>query len=138
MTSTLIDTNVLLDLIEGRPDWEEWSGRHVYEARLKGNIVLNPIVYAEASIPYEDADQFKLIVGGAGFVNEDLPWDAAFMAGKAHRHYRERGGVRTQTLPDFFIAAHALVKKYPIISRDASRFRTYFPDLVVIAPDTYP
>jgi hypothetical protein len=138
MTSTLIDTNVLLDIVEMRLGWEEWSSRQVFEARLGGKIILNPIVYAEASIPYENAAEFDAIINDAGFVKEDLPWPAAFLAAKVHRRYRARGGVRAQTLPDFFIAAHAAVKSFKLVTRDAARFRTYFPRIDIIAPDTHP
>ncbi len=138
MTSTLIDTNVLLDIVEMRQDWEEWSSRRVFEARLGGKVILNPIVYAEASIPYESATEFDAIIDDAGFVKEDLPWPAAFLAAKAHRQYRGRGGIRAQTLPDFFIAAHAAVKGFRLVTRDAARFRIYFPNLDIIAPDTHP
>lgn len=138
MTSTLIDTNVLLDIVEMRPDWKEWSSRQVFEARLGGKIVLNPIVYAEASIPYESSAEFNAIIDDAGFVKEDLPWPAAFLAAKAHRRYRERGGARTQTLPDFFIAAHAVVKGFKLVTRDAARFRSYFPELDIVEPESHP
>ena len=138
MTSTLIDTNTLLDIIEARAGWEEWASRRVFEARLQGAVVLNPVVYAEASLPYESEVQFNEIIDGAGFKKEDLPWEAAFLAGKAHLKYLQRGGVRHQTLPDFFVAAHALVKNYKLVTRDATRFRSYFPSLEIIAPDTHP
>ena len=138
MTSTLIDTNVLLDVIEARPKWEEWATRQVLAARSKGPVILNPVVYAEASIPYDTESDFNMIVDGAGFKREDLPWEAAFVAGKAHLEYLRRGGARSQTLPDFLIAAHALVRKHVLITRDARRFRSYFPTLAVVAPDTHP
>ena len=138
MTSTLIDTNVLLDMVEMRLDWEEWSSRRAFEARLGGKIILNPIAYAEASTPYENPTEFDAIIDGAGFVKEDLPWPAAFLAAKAHCQYRARGGVRAQTLSDLFIGAYALAKGYRLLTRDAARFQTYFRELDIIAPDSHP
>lgn len=137
MTSILIDTNVLLDIIQTREPWLDWSMRQVEQA-LPGNIVLNPIVYAEASTPFETQSEFEQSIGALAFSREHVPWDAAFLASKAHLAYRKRGGAKAQTLPDFFIAAHALVKKYKLVTRDAARFRTYFDGLEIIAPDTHP
>ncbi len=138
MTSTLIDTNVFLDVVEERPEWFAWASRQVMNARRSGNVVVNPVVYAEASTPYEDEPAFARFLEAAGFLREDLPFACAFKAGKAHLEYRNRGGVRITTLPDFFIGAHAAVKSYRLLTRDAARFRTYFPGLDIIAPDTHP
>ena len=138
MTSTLIDTNVFLDVVEERPEWFSWATRRVLEARRGGNVVVNPVVYAEASTPYVDESAFARFIDSAGFVTEDLPFDCAFRAGKAHFEYRNRGGIRTSTLPDFFIGAHAALKGYKLLTRDAGRFRTYFGTLDIIAPDTHP
>ena len=138
MTSTLIDTNVFLDVVEERPEWFAWASRQVMEARRSGNVVVNPVVYAEASIPYADELAFSKFLETAGFIREDLPFACAFKAGKAYLEYRSRGGVRSTTLPDFFIGAHAAAKSYRLLTRDPARFRTYFPDLDIIAPDSHP
>jgi predicted nucleic acid-binding protein len=138
MTSTLIDTNVFLDVVEMRPLWFEWSSRMVMRARRNGDVVVNPVVYAEASLPYESESAFSKFVDDAGFLKEDLPWACAFVAAKAHVLYRDRGGVRSTTLPDFFIGAHASMRSYTLLTRDTGRFRTYFPTLDIIAPDTHP
>jgi predicted nucleic acid-binding protein len=138
MTSTLVDTNVLLDIIERRPSWFEWAARRIAEASGEGRIILNPVIYAEASTPYDSQVEFDAIIHSLGFAREEIPWNAAFLAAKAHLAYRQRGGVKNQTLPDFFIAAHAQVKGYAFVTRDAARFRTYFPGLDIIAPDTHP
>ena len=92
----------------------------------------------KASIPYPEESEFDEIVFGAGFVREDLPWPAAFLAAKTHLAYRNRGGACAQTPPDFFIGAHARVKGHRLVTRDAERFRIYFPEVEVIAPDTHP
>ncbi|MBC8037650.1 MAG: type II toxin-antitoxin system VapC family toxin [Rhizobiales bacterium] len=138
MTSTLIDTNVFLDVVEERPDWFAWARSKVLEARRIGDVVISPVVYAEASTPYEDEHAFAKFIDTAGFVKEDLPFDCAFKAAKAHYEYRKRGGIRTTTLPDFFIGAHALVRGYRLMTRDPARFRTYFPELDIIAPESHP
>ena len=138
MTSTLVDTNVLLDVVEMRPQWFEWSSRMLLDARRNGEVVLNPVVYAEASLPYESESAFLKFVDDAGFFKEDLPWACGFLAAKAYMRYRERGGEKNSTLPDFFIGAHAHVKSYRLLTRDVGRFRTYFPELDIIAPDTHP
>jgi predicted nucleic acid-binding protein len=137
MTSILLDTNVLLDIIQARDPWMDWSARQV-ERMPPGHVILNPVVYAEASTPFETQNEFEELIDGLAFAREHVPWDAAFLASKAHLAYRKRGGVKAQTLPDFFIAAHALVKKYRLVTRDAARFRVYFPQLSIIAPDTHP
>ena len=138
MTSTLVDTNVLLDVVEMRAQWFEWSSRMLFGARRNGEVVLNPVVYAEASLPYESETAFLKFVDDAGLLKEDLPWACGFLAAKAHVRYRERGGERNSTLPDFFIGAHAQIRSYRLLTRDAGRFRTYFPKLEIIAPDTHP
>jgi len=138
MTSTLIDTNVLVDVIEMRPVWSEWAARHLESLSEEGDLVINQIAYAEASVPYDDQREFERIINSAWLQREDLPWPAAYRAGKAFREYRRRGGLRNQTLPDFFIGAHAAVKTYRLLTRDAARFRTYFPELDIVAPDSHP
>lgn len=138
MTSTLIDSNVLIDVMEGRPIWHDWAVVRLAELAERGPFLLNQIVYGEASIPYDSEAIFE-----AGFrlewaVREDIPWTAAFRAGKAFKQYKLRGGKRASVLPDFLIGAHAAVKGYRILTRDQARFRTYFPEIEVIAPDTHP
>jgi predicted nucleic acid-binding protein len=138
MTSTLIDTNVLLDVIENRPIWSAWAAKHLERLSEEGDLLINQIVYAEASVPYETIEDFELVVRTGLLEREDLPWSAGFVAAKAHKQFRARGGTRVSTLPDFLIAAHAQVKGHRLITRDASRYRTYFPEVEVIAPDTHP
>ena len=138
MTSTLIDTNVFLDVVEERPEWFGWASRKILEARGGGEIVINPVVYAEASTPYEDETAFARFLDAAGFLREDLPFGCAFRAAKAHLEYRLKGGVSATALPDFFIGAHTAYRGYRLLTRDATRFRTYFPEIEIIAPDTHP
>ncbi len=138
MTSTLIDTNVFIDVIEQRPKWIGWALKRLEALSMSGTLVINQVTYGEASIPYEDENLFATSVNVEWIAKEDLPWSASFRAGKAFQMYRARGGSRQMILPDFFIGAHAAVKRYRVITRDGARFRTYFPEVEVIAPDTHP
>jgi len=130
----LIDSNVLLDLYDEESEWHEWSASALASAADDAELVINPIVYAEASIRFKTPAQFDLAFPPDDFLRRALPFAAAFLAGKAHLEYRRRGGTRTATLPDFFIGGHAAVSGFEILTRDARRFRRYFPDVELIAP----
>lgn len=138
MTSTLIDSNVLFDLLDSTTVWADWAEKQIEELGRIGDFVLSPIVFSEVSIPFKNAEQFDAAFPVSWARREDLPWDAAFLAGKAHLQYRQRGGPLRQILPDFLIGAHAAVYNHRVLTRDARRFRTYFPELEIIAPDTHP
>jgi predicted nucleic acid-binding protein len=114
------------------------SRRQLVEWRNQTDLVINPIIYAEASVRFEVAEDFEQMIVDAGFRREGLPWTAAFAAGKAHREYRSRGGSRSGTLPDFFIGAHAAARGYALLTRDPRRYRIYFPAVELIAPDSHP
>jgi predicted nucleic acid-binding protein len=113
---TLIDTNVLLDIIEMRVTWFDWAMRCLKVARREGDVIINPIVYAEASLPYLEEQKFLKALGDAGFAKEDLPFASGFDAAKAHMRHRALGGERHMTLPDFFIGAHALFRGYKLLT----------------------
>ena len=136
--STLIDTNVLLDVLEVRLGRFEWAVKQLENLAEKGDLVFNQIIYGEASVPYATSAAFERILTNPWLKREDLPWDAAFYAGKAYLAYRQRGGGKANVLPDFLIGAHALAKGHSVLTRDPARFRTYFPSVTVIAPDTHP
>ena len=102
------------------------------------DIAINQVVYSEASARYADVSAFDSELNLAGVVRADLPWEGAFIAGKAHVDYRRRGGARERTLPDFMIGAHAAAMRYKLLTRDAARYRSYFPDLEIISPETHP
>lgn len=138
MSTTLLDSNVLIDLLENRPVWGEWSFRQLGLLGLTDGIILNQIVYGEASVPYAPQSEFEAVLNVDWLKKEDLPWEAAFLAGKIHADYRRKGGQKTMALPDFLVGAHAAVKGYRLLTRDAARFRTYFPDVELITPDTHP
>jgi len=131
---TLVDANVLLDLVTGDSDWVAWSVRQLNDARRDGGVAINPIVYAEVSVGYariEDCDQ---AFPESQLERLPLPWEAAFLAGKVFKAYRKSGGSRLSPLPDFYIGAHAAVTGMRLLTRDATRYRTYFPGLQLVAP----
>jgi len=130
----LVDTNVLLDLVTDDPDWAEWSLARLEEAALAGPIVINDVVYAEMSIRYDRIEDLDALLALSGIEMAPAPRPALFLAGKAFRQYRMAGGTRTGVLPDFFIGAHAAVERWPLLTRDTSRYRTYFPTVTLIGP----
>jgi predicted nucleic acid-binding protein len=138
MSTTLLDANVLIDLLEERPQWFDWSAKHIEAIAGEGELLINQIIYAEVSVPYDPQPAFDERLNLPWLRREDLPWDAAFLAAKAHRSYREKGGSKLITLPDFFVGAHAAFKGYRLLTRDAARIRSYFPTVDIIAPDTHP
>jgi predicted nucleic acid-binding protein len=130
----LVDTNVLLDLVTDDPDWSEWSLARLEEAALDGPIFINDIVYAETSIRYDRIEDLDAMLARAMIEIAPTPRSALFLAGKAFRRYRAAGGSRTGVLPDFFIGAHAAIEGWPLLTRDATRYRRYFPKVALIAP----
>lgn len=131
---TLVDSNVLLDLLTNDATWAAWSGEQLAAALERGPVVINQIVYSEVSLGFSTIEALDAVLTGDRFVRANLPWAAAFLAARAHRMYRGRGGSRGSTLPDFFIGAHAAVLDLRLLTRDAARYRTYFPTLRLIAP----
>jgi len=130
----LVDTNVLLDLVTDDPDWSEWSLARLEESALAGPILINDVVYAETSLRYERIEDLDAMIALAGIEMATTPRAALFLAGKAFKRYRAAGGTRTGVLPDFFIGAHAAVEGLPLLTRDASRYRSYYPNIRLIAP----
>ena len=123
----LVDTNILLDLVTGDPQWAEWSQQQLDIATARGQVAINDIVYAELSVGYATIEELDEMIRRAGVINAAIPRPALFLAGKTFRRYRLAGGVRTGVLPDFFIGAHAVIVDCMLITRDAARYRTYFP-----------
>jgi len=132
----LIDTNVLLDLVTNDRHWADWSIAALEAASLKGPLLINDVVYAELSVRYEQIEDLDAFVGRAGLEITAIPRAALFLAGKVFTRYRKSGGSRTGVLPDFFVGAHATVGEVPLLTRDVGRYRTYFPSLTLITPDT--
>ena len=135
---TILDSNVILDVLHEDPAWFGWSERHLRMRGEAGGLIINAIVFAEASLRYSGFGEYRRLVASAGVELEDIPWEAAFLAGQAQNQYRLAGGRRERVLADFLIGAHAAIRGYAILTRDQARYRTYFPDLDIIAPDTHP
>jgi predicted nucleic acid-binding protein len=131
---TLVDSNVLLDVATDDPRWAEWSVDSLTRAADESALAINPIIYAEVSIGFETIEEIESLLPTAEFRRLDLPYEAAFLAGKAFLAYRRRGGSRTAPLPDFYIGAHAAVAGLRLLTRDARRYRSYFPSVPLIAP----
>jgi predicted nucleic acid-binding protein len=134
MSAILIDSNVLLDLMTEDARWSSWSAKALTKAADGFRLVINPVIYAEVSIRYTRIEDLETALPKAMIEREPIPYDAAFLAGKAFLAYRQRGGAKRSPLPDFFIGAHAAVAGYRLLTRDAARYRTYFPRLPLIAP----
>jgi len=132
--AVMVDSCVLLDVFNRDSQWFEWSSGALAEAADSGSILLNAVIYAEISIGFAHIEQLEGFLPPDIFVFQDIPREAAFLAGKCYLKYRRRGGSKAQPLPDFFIGAHAAVARVPLITRDTKRFRDYFPGLRLIAP----
>ena len=132
--TVLVDTNVLLDVTGRDPVWKEWSLATMERLRVSGRLIVNPVVYAELSVDFSRIEEVDAALAAMDIALAEMPRDALFMAGKAFRQYRQRGGGRSGVLPDFFIGAHAAVLGVPLLTRDAGRYRTYFPKLELIVP----
>ncbi|MGO9004498.1 MAG: type II toxin-antitoxin system VapC family toxin [Beijerinckiaceae bacterium] len=130
----LVDTNILLDLVTDDANWAEWSLARLEEAALTGPILIDDVVYAETSIRYDRIEDLDAMLGDAMIEIAPIPRPALFLAGKVFQQYRSAGGARTGVLPDFFIGAHAAIEGWPLLTRDARRYRTYFPKITLIAP----
>lgn len=130
----LIDSNVLLDILDEDSEWYEWSAEAIIHATNRSPVAINQVIYAEASIRFATPDEFEEVYPPHIFRRESLPFVAGFLAAKAHVAYRRKGGFRSATLPDFFIGAHAVVANYKVMTRDPRRFRRYFPTVELITP----
>lgn len=135
---TIVDTNVLVDLAIPSSAWHNWSNEQVFSAFKRGPVVINPIIYAEFSVRYSSVDRVDELLPQSEFRRENLPWAAAFAAAAAFRIYRQSGGGRERILPDFLIGAHAAIRGYSILTRDSKGYRSYFPTVDLISPETHP
>ena len=129
----LVDSDVLIDVLTDDPVWHEWSSEQLTRLGNSRQLAINPLIFAEISMAFPDQAQLDAALP-ATLVRLPLPESAAFMAGRAFLQYRRRGGTRRSPLPDFYIGAHAAAEGHAIVTRDAVRYRTYFPDVAVIAP----
>ena len=134
MGPVLVDSNVLLDIFTRDPEWAQWSKANLNRLLEFRSLVVNPIVYAEVSVRFDRVEELEKRLPASVFKREPLPWEAGFLAGRCFVRYRRRGGLKGAPLPDFYIGAHAAVRGYALLTRDAARYRTYFPTLELIAP----
>ena len=132
--AVVVDSCVLLDIFTEDTRWLAWSAGALADAADRGEIILNPVIYAEVSIGFDRIEELESLLPADVFAYQPIPREAAFLAGKCFLKYRRRGGAGTAPLPDFFIGAHALVAGLPLITRDEKRFKDYFPTLNLIAP----
>lgn len=137
MPATIVDSNVVMDLLEPGSAWAGWARKRITEARLSGDLVFNVVIAAEVAHKFLSAASYDAVFTSPLWTFEHVPREAALIAGWAHREYRTRGGQREQTLPDFLIGAHAVVSGHTLLTRDTRRYRTYFPDAKLVAPDTH-
>jgi len=134
----LVDTNVILDVIENDPEWAAWSQAQLDAASLKFTLIINPVIYAELSIAYQRIEELESMIERAGLRLDPIPREALFLAGRVFLKYRRQRGTKSGVLPDFFVGAHAAVSGIPLLTRDARRYLTYFPSLRPIAPKQSP
>ena len=134
MSPVLVDANVLIDVITDNPTWGAWSADKVQQLSDATVLAINPLIYAEVSAGLETVEDLEDALPRDLYERVELPYEAAFLAGKCFLRYRRRGGQRRSPLPDFYIGAHAAVAGYRLLTRDAKRYREYFPTLEMIAP----
>lgn len=134
MPGVLVDSNVLLDVLTEDPKWYAWSASALERAAESELLIINPLIYAEVSVRFARIEDLDAALPPEFFRRDDLPWEAGFLAGKCFRRYRRAGGPRRSPLPDFYVGAHAAIRGHALLTRDATRYRTYFPTLELIAP----
>lgn len=130
----LVDTNVILDVIEEDPVWADWSQKQLDQAAFNNILIINPVIYSELSIAFHRIEDLEAMLAQGGFTIESIPREALFLAGKAFLRYRCRKGTKNGVLPDFFIGAHASVLGIPLLTRDVGKYARYFPRLTLITP----
>lgn len=133
-TPVLVDSNVLLDIATDDPRWGAWSAETLEDIAEESVLVINPVIYAEVSVGFDSIEELDAAIPPDVFRRDPLPYESAFLAGKAFLDYRRRGGTRRSPLPDFYIGAHAAIAGLRLLTRDERRYRTYFPRLEVIGP----
>lgn len=134
MKETIIDSNVLIDLLLRDENWFDRSSEAVMSAMNDSAVVINPIIYAEVSLSFKKIEDLDKVLPMDLYRRDELPYEAAFLAGRAFVKYRRQGGSRTSPMPDFYIGAHAEVSNFRVLTRDPRRFRRYFPSVELIAP----
>lgn len=133
---TLVDTNILIDVLSDDPNWRAWSVDRLEQRSRQGPLLINDVIYAELSSRFSTEDLLDKKVSELNVALQRIPKRALFLAGHAYERYRRTDGTRSGVLPDFFIGAHAQVAQWPLLTRDVRRYRTYFPDVELITPNT--
>ncbi len=134
MTGILVDSNIILDIVEDDPVWADWSESHLELLADRLPIYINSIIYSEVSIGFETIEEVETVMNGMGIKMLQIPKEALFLAGKVFLSYKARKGTKKSILPDFFIGAHAAIDKLQILTRDVSRYQSYFPTVKLISP----
>lgn len=129
-----MDSNVIIDVATSDPTWGNWSSSKLVELADRWELAINPLIYAEVSIGFATIEELEEAVPSNFFRRLPLPWEAAFLAGKAFAQYKLRFAKRSAPLPDFYIGAHAAVAGLSLLTRDSTRYRTYFPAVDIICP----
>jgi predicted nucleic acid-binding protein len=130
-----VDTNILIDIATGDPAWADWSRHAIASAHARGPLLINAIIYAEFAIGFEEQSDCDAEIEKFDLTLAEIPKSAAFRVAQAFRSYQRGGGARTSAPPDFFIGAHASVAAAPLLTRDTRRYRAYFPELTLLAPE---
>ncbi len=136
MNGVLVDSNIILDLLTNDPNWADWSEQKLCRYEQQGPLFINPIIYSEISIGFEQIEALDQAIAGCNFEWLEMPCEALFLAGKAFLQYRRRQGNKRSPLPDFFIGAHAAVSRLKLLTRDHGRYQSYFPTVDLITPQT--
>jgi predicted nucleic acid-binding protein len=134
VNGTLVDSNVILDVLTEDEEWWDWSSSSLAESANDGMLVINPIIYAEVSARFERIEELDEALPADYYQRVPLPWEAAFLAGQCFVKYRRRGGSRRSPMPDFYIGGHAAIAGLTLLTRDPGRYRAYFPTLRIVAP----
>lgn len=130
----LVDTNVLVDVLEDDPEWADWSIGQLRTQSRVHRLIINPVIYTELSLTFSTVEALDEVLAGMQLPVVEMPRPALFLAGKAFAQYRRRGGTKGNVLADFFIGAHAAVAGWPILTRDGSRYQSYFPTVNLVMP----
>ena len=130
----LVDTNVLLDVLEDDSEWATWSQGQLDAASATDTLAINTIIYSELSIVFARIEDLEAVITEASLAVEPIPREALFLAGKVFLKYRRARGIKQGVLPDFYIGAHAAVMQWPILTRDVGRYQTYYPTVSLITP----
>jgi predicted nucleic acid-binding protein len=132
---TLVDSNVLVDVIQEDPVWADWASEQLAAGFDRGPVIINPVIFAEVALASDTQEELEKYFRPEEYTRRELPWKAAMLAAKAFLRYRQSGGTKSSPLPDFYIGAQAQFEKLTLLTRDPRRYRTYFPAVRLIVPD---